>query len=117
MACYKLFSNRKPWDEAKQHCKEMGSVLVTIISPGENEFVSSLVSTLDPAYAWIGASDTASEGSWIWVDGSGLDGYTNWGGKNPDGRPNEDCALINDGQWNDVPCNLGRPYICKLNVE
>lgn len=88
----------------------MNSILATIHSREENEFVSSLTD----GYAWIGASDTVLEGSWVWMDGENWGGYINWSGNNPDNsRGQEHCALITSGQWNDVSCSLGRPYVCK----
>lgn len=110
-ACYKLFTARKSWDDAKQHCEDLSSYLATIFSPAENEFISTM-----EASAWIGASDTASEGTWVWVDGSDMDGYTNWGGSNPNGSNNENCVLLKDGKWTDTPCSLQRYYICKTET-
>ena len=120
LACYKIFGEVKmSWNNARQHCEDLNSILATVHSPDENEFVSSLPTTAAGfTYAWIGASDAVSEGSWVWVDGKSWGGYENWYGNNPNGVDHANCALIyiSYGQWDDAPCSLTRPYICKKNA-
>ena len=66
---------------------------------------------------WIGLSDSAAEGSWVWVSGSAL-GSTSWA----EGEPNdsggvEDCAeLRTDGLWNDRDCASALSYICEVTA-
>jgi hypothetical protein len=65
------------------------------------------------ANTWIGANDMATEGTFLWDDGSALV-FTNW----HTGEPNsggtgatyqEDCVIIagarTDKQWDDRPCD------------
>lgn len=117
LACYKIFGEVKmSWNNARQHCEDLNSILATVHSPDENEFVSSLPTTAAGfTYAWIGASDAVSEGSWVWVDGKSWGGYENWYGNNPNGGDHGNCGLlmIYNGQWDDASCSLTRPYICK----
>lgn len=112
LSCYKFFNVKTKWDKAKQHCSDLGSILVTIHSLEENQFVASLAPT--NTTIWIGASDTVLEGTWVWLDGENWGGYANWGGSNPNNsRGKENCALTVNGKWNDVDCNLSRTYVCK----
>ncbi len=94
--------------------------LATINSSGENDFIATKLT----GDGWIGASDSAVEGTWRWVTGpeagtqfwTGASGgsavggnYANWN----DGEPNnvgggvgEDYGEIyssGGGQWNDLP--------------
>ncbi|PFX31418.1 C-type lectin domain family 4 member E [Stylophora pistillata] len=78
----------------------MGVILVTFNSLEENQFVTSLAPT--DATIWIGDSEAVTEGTWLWLDGGNWGGYANWGGSNPNNsRGNENCALTQNGKWND----------------
>ena len=118
------------WTGASAAAAAEGGYLATITSQKENDFVAALAST--STYAWLGGSDAAEEGNWIWVEGpeaglqfweGGGDGsitnalYANW--RSSSNEPNNtDPATMggdenflhiisNDGYWNDLPDNGG----------
>ena len=66
---------------------------------------------------WIGASDVANEGNWIWDNGGRplVPGYVNWVGGGPSDVGNEDCLQYweNKFQWNDRPCSTLMGGICE----
>ncbi len=74
---------------------------------------------------WIGASDSVSEGAWIW-DSTGKPmspGYQGWLPGRPEstcaGGSNYDCALYRYGSsslpmWDDFPCTNTFGGICEL---
>ena len=67
---------------------------------------------------WINFNDQASEGSWVWSDGSPVT-YTNWLSGQPDNSGNEDCGQIhtqaNGWKWGDWRCGMGTSHlICGL---
>jgi hypothetical protein len=97
------------WGEAAAACAARGGALVTIASADENAFLISA----GAADAWIGYTDAAVEGTFVWA--SGTSSYTSWGTSQPDDAGgNEDCAvLLADGTWNDAPCDGKHGYVCQ----
>ena len=80
----------------------MTGYLASITSAAEDVFVSAL--NLAGFDAWLGGSDSVSEGIWTWTTGEAW-GYTNWNGGEPNNSGNEDylAGWQNAGAWND--CN------------
>lgn len=128
---YQLVTSALNWADARQAAEAMGGHLAIISSEQENSAISSFLlsqSVTFPTasdgggaqYVWLGASDMAEEGSWVWTDGSDLTGYDNWGsginGSEPDDfNSNQDAMAIgltvwpypdgglgSAGQWNDI---------------
>lgn len=98
--------------------------LANITSQLENDFVNALA----PGNAWLGGSDTAVEGTWVWTSGpeagqqfwQGAAGgfapggaYENWGGGEPNNSGgNEDHFHMRaDGFWNDQNAGTSYNYI------
>ncbi|MFT7518091.1 MAG: hypothetical protein ACI9MC_000218 [Kiritimatiellia bacterium] len=97
------------WPAARAHCQERGADLVVIDDAEEQAVLLA-----NDALGWIGLSDGATEGTWLWVDGDALDWHA-WG----EGEPNnagagEDCAESGgDGAWNDAPCSRKTRWVCE----
>jgi prepilin-type N-terminal cleavage/methylation domain-containing protein len=109
--------------------------LATITSPEEQLIARRLVPVLDNA--WIGATDAATEGVWMWGDGpeagttflvgAGLSATPTPGQFNAfrsiqpnDTGGNEDCAIIDRwstplGQWNDLSCLFIRGFLIEYS--
>lgn len=116
----------KAWRDALKHCDMLGGSLVAITSQERNWEVHGLIE----GDTWIGASDVAAEGMWVWPDGSPvtllslqMEGpsilFSGW----EEGKPNnnEDPDLEHDcgqmrlsGRWDDTDCDMEHPFICDM---
>ena len=74
---YALTSDLMNWNEAKVNANTFGGYLTTINTKAENTFLTDEFWT-SAARPWHGADDQASEGTWLWDNGttSGDNGLT-----------------------------------------
>jgi hypothetical protein len=108
---YRLVDN-VTWAQAESYAISVGGHLVTINNQAEQDW---LAATFTGQNLWIGFSDQAAEGTWVWSSGEPVT-YTNW----LRGEPNncgfwtpevpvcqpENAAVMNytgQGGWNDLP--------------
>ena len=79
-----VLAGRVPWHEAVKACTKLGGHLVTIESAGEMAFLKQMVGR---NRLWVGATDQAAEGRWVWINGNRLSReFRLWAG---DGEPNQ----------------------------
>ncbi|MFO0826705.1 MAG: lectin-like protein [Phycisphaerales bacterium] len=94
------------WPRANTKAGSLGGHLATITNSTENEWVRANLANYGgvPREVWIGLTDTASEGTFVWVTGEPLS-YTHWNSGEPnDSGGNEDYVEMfpTAGLWNDV---------------
>uniref|UniRef100_A0A669CQC8 C-type lectin domain-containing protein n=1 Tax=Oreochromis niloticus TaxID=8128 RepID=A0A669CQC8_ORENI len=65
--CYYFSTNSSSWNESRTECRTKGGDLVKIDSSEEQRFLQTKTEEF-----WIGLTDSAEEGRWLWVDGSPL---------------------------------------------
>ncbi|XP_025758335.1 oxidized low-density lipoprotein receptor 1 [Oreochromis niloticus] len=73
--CYYFSTNSSSWNESRTVCKSKGGDLVKIDSEEEQNFLRKNVQQkmeIHDIPFWIGLTDLAEEGRWLWVDGSPL---------------------------------------------
>lgn len=106
------------WDGARMDCGSLGpGVDLAII---DNAADQTALLALILGDTWIGISDIAEEGHWLWVDGTNsisggvTMGYDGWASTQPEGGV-ENCAELDPGQmgWADAGCDQLQPYICR----
>ncbi|KAG2490017.1 hypothetical protein HYH03_011482 [Edaphochlamys debaryana] len=127
------------------HCTSLGGHLASVTSSAESSVIYSLISgwadsgqlTSDEVYRgrdvflWLGASDAAQEGRFIWSDDGSDLAYRNWAPGQPDGRyGGEDCVATSvtledsagaglrevvseNSKWSDLGCTVALPFVCK----
>ena len=100
------------WVGADNACKRAGLQLATVQSAAQNALVRTAA---DGNQVWIGGTDAASEGTWVWSPTNTPMSYTNWYPGEPNNwENNEDCLIFDSsGKWNDVPCTLLVKFVCQ----
>uniref|UniRef100_A0A4W6FIQ0 Mannose receptor C-type 2 n=1 Tax=Lates calcarifer TaxID=8187 RepID=A0A4W6FIQ0_LATCA len=113
--CYKLTSEKTDWDTAQKTCQKMEANLVSIHTLPELEFILRNLKK-DVDQLWIGLHDTDMQMDFQWTDHTPVI-FTYWHPFEPNNFRNtqEDCVSIwgADGRWDDSPCNMTLPSICK----
>ncbi len=105
------------WAEAVAWAQSLGGHLVTISSQAENDWVWPTFGGPDHDL-WMGLSDFAEEGRWVWTSGEPVT-YTNWDPGEPNNLGGEDYGnLFKGGIWNDTnQHNWGRPVYGVIEIE
>eukprot|EP01083_Nonionella_stella_P066826 176314_1 len=97
----------KTWKGANDYCKETyGTELATVSKASLQNDARGLCTNYGDV-CFIGLTDSVSEGSFKWIDGTPY-GYTNWAPNQPDNyEGGENCVemISTDGKWNDVCCD------------
>jgi hypothetical protein len=108
------------WPDAEADCVAHGGHLVTINTASEWSFVNDILNAkytyFDTSIPWIGYSDQAQEGKFVWV--SGQAGYDKWQNGEPQGGTGENCVDFNNGGsqgYRDNFCSVKKSYICEQN--
>jgi len=121
-ACFFVFNQQVTYVDARSGCAASGAHLAILRSAQDAQVARTLVGANT---AFLGLTDQATEGTFVWSDGSSLI-YTDWYPGEPNdggGAYPEDCAVISGaraGQWDDRPCepitNVGGglySYLCQ----
>jgi len=107
--CFVLFLAPQTWVDANAACMAVPARLAKITSAAQN----AMIAVLTHGHAtFIGATDTATEGTFLWSDGTAVT-YNNFRTGVPDnggGSYQEDCLVIEgnktpDDTWDDRPCD------------
>ncbi|XP_036439662.1 CD209 antigen-like protein E isoform X2 [Colossoma macropomum] len=115
---YFISTVKKSWSESRRDCRERGADLLIINSREEQDFTER---QRGDQTAWIGLTDSETEGVWKWVDGSALTTKF-WGRGEPNSKVgNEDCVITGDksdpvNNWADFPCNNRFVWICEKSI-
>ncbi|XP_048585749.1 uncharacterized protein LOC5500783 isoform X2 [Nematostella vectensis] len=115
--CYKTSDICLSWKRAESACAVLSSGLVSVHNHEENVFIQQ---KHNGEKSWVGLSDVATEGRFVWADGSPTN-FTNWAPNQPNDYKNQDCVHtlgVNYGyEWNDVQCSACHNYTCKRDYN
>ncbi|XP_068570216.1 C-type lectin domain family 4 member M-like [Cebidichthys violaceus] len=118
ISCYFVSTEMKNWASSRADCIADGADLVIIDSRDEQVFVNGLLPLGQEEEFWFGMTDSVTEGTWMWVDGTPVTTtYWHVGQPNSSGG-NQDCGGIwkkSSGleTWNDETCSYDRKFICE----
>lgn len=128
--CYVFINTEKFWNEARDYCWWLGGELVHIHDMETMEFLKSILDSKELGWnkngVWIGASDDANEGHWMWTTGEEVT-WSYWAKGQPKTWPFtisfEDCAQMRRSEgwrWHDYSCNLALYHynsICQFPLK
>ncbi|HEX6239479.1 MAG TPA: lectin-like protein [Polyangiales bacterium] len=123
--CYMLTGSAKNYDNAAADCRALGTGYgaARIDSASENQFVSTLIGARE---AWLGGTDRATEGEFIWdgtsakfwtggaTGGPVAPAYQNFLSGEPNGGGTSDCVrMVAGGSWRDIQCSGLYRVVCE----
>lgn len=97
------------YNTANQNAVNANGHLLTVGSQAENDWINARVGEI-----WIGYTDVATEGDFVWVTGEPKD-YENWNGGEPNNSGGEDhTVMYSGGSWNDLRGTNSRRYVVEF---
>ena len=106
---YEFRSEYTPWNIARNQSHLDGGYLATVQGHAENNFVKSIV----PYSTWLGGTDEAQEGTWVWENGEPWN-YSKWGNSEPNNNGAEHYTYLYPGY--SVPGTTALWYDGDLNA-
>lgn len=112
---YCLNPSEKTFADAKKACETSGGTLAIFKSREDGVAVKEALAQRFPAKRlWIGATDSAEEGTWTWTSGAKFE-WDRWLPGEPNNFNREDCAELHVApwMWNDMDCGMKLPSVCE----
>lgn len=90
--------------------------MVSIEDFDELRFLDSILQKGDKIF--VGMTDIAEEGKWVWMDGRAPTLDPLWHGKHPDGGRKENCGEYQENHgFHDKRCkDKKKKYVCKYTL-
>ena len=122
---YQLTPSRQLWQQSRQYCQNWGGDLAVHgvkTLKNRKKLIQNL--SVNQDYIWIGGSDVASEGNWIWVNGErASSSEIIWDGGQPNNSRSGNYLLLvanpslsNVGRGHDGPNGWSRHGLCEKAI-
>jgi len=115
-SCFLYSNSGVNWNKAVANCQGSKGYLTSVHSAEENQFILGLTKGNS---IWLGASDSAEEGHWVWLDGTNVSsGFNGWMEGGPYGDRGLNCLVYYKPMrgpevWYDAFCNSRHYSVCR----
>ena len=120
--------HHKSWDDAEGICQSLGGHLASV----KNLYDKFALDTgTFMQQTWLGGTDRALEGAWVWPDGvpfaqsscttvtverrSVFEPCTRWAAGEPKGGEKQNCLSSQQSSWISEKCSDPRPFACQID--
>ncbi len=108
---YRLHTAAVNADQARERCAADGGHLATLETDAERLFVGKGVGLA----TWVDATDSATEGQFVWPSGVAVNLAAFASGQPDDKNHTQNCLLQNVGdKFADTPCSEAHAFICEF---
>uniref|UniRef100_A0AC34RS87 C-type lectin domain-containing protein n=1 Tax=Panagrolaimus sp. JU765 TaxID=591449 RepID=A0AC34RS87_9BILA len=111
--CYTFNRTLATFEEAEDHCKDMGGHLASVPDIFANVYLAGQIGTNN---FWIGAYQVQPQSSqvWAWKWYDSVIKYSDWDKGQPE--QNYQCASLDGAtaSWQSQPCSSKKPFVCQL---
>ncbi|XP_052076835.1 uncharacterized protein LOC127714841 isoform X3 [Mytilus californianus] len=123
LKCYKMSHQSLTFWNAKEYCNNQNAEVIMPKTAEENNAMKTLLRQVNSTKKWhgiwIGLTDTESEGTWLWTDGTKLISANNhWSPETyePNGFTKENCVVghTRTEKWIDIACYSEHRAVCQL---
>lgn len=124
--CYILRKGQTSWSDAATRCTNEGDLRLAVITTANQNTAVQTAVTQHSGKAFIGLTDSASEGTWVWSDGSSYSYNPGWVSNHPTTNTGQNCVVMRDsgnnvGKWQHVDCsksiNDNINFVCERKTE